>query len=218
MSKFGIQQGLSIGWHAAQSKAVRQVCSAFGRIDMSRGCFIASAILCLAVSVASLPVDGQAVEEPSGYRLGDYYAAVPESLAGGVVVDEFDALDLIEDGNVAPIDVTGQANQSDGAASVDSSSSRDVIPGSIWLPGVGLGEIDEAVDRYYRSALHQITNGDRSEGIMIYCLPDCWMSWNAAKRAIEYGYANVYWFPNGIAGWQTVSDRVETATQYHEAQ
>ncbi len=27
------------------------------------------------------------------------------------------------------------------------------------------------------------------------------MSWNAAKRAISWGYANVIWFPDGTEGW-----------------
>ena len=36
----------------------------------------------------------------------------------------------------------------------------------------------------------------------IYCLADCWMSWNAAKRALSYGYSNVAWYPEGTDGWQ----------------
>ena len=27
------------------------------------------------------------------------------------------------------------------------------------------------------------------------------MSWNAAKRALTYGYSQVYWFPEGTDGW-----------------
>jgi rhodanese-related sulfurtransferase len=27
------------------------------------------------------------------------------------------------------------------------------------------------------------------------------MSWNAAKRALEMGYSNVAWYPDGIDGW-----------------
>ena len=37
---------------------------------------------------------------------------------------------------------------------------------------------------------------------MIYCLRDCWMSWNVAKRAISWGYSNVAWYPDGTDGWQ----------------
>ena len=37
---------------------------------------------------------------------------------------------------------------------------------------------------------------------MIFCHPDCWGSWNAAKRAIRYGYSGVHWYEEGIEGWQ----------------
>ena len=36
---------------------------------------------------------------------------------------------------------------------------------------------------------------------MIYCLRDCWMSWNAAKRILSMGYVNVPWYPEGTDGW-----------------
>jgi rhodanese-related sulfurtransferase len=28
------------------------------------------------------------------------------------------------------------------------------------------------------------------------------MSWNAAKRALSYGYSNVVWYPEGTDGWE----------------
>ena len=28
------------------------------------------------------------------------------------------------------------------------------------------------------------------------------MSWNAAKRALGYGYSNVAWYPDGTDGWE----------------
>jgi len=36
---------------------------------------------------------------------------------------------------------------------------------------------------------------------VFYCLASCWMSWNAAKRALELGYTNVAWYPEGTDGW-----------------
>ena len=29
------------------------------------------------------------------------------------------------------------------------------------------------------------------------------MSWNAAKRALSWGYSNVAWYPDGTDGWRT---------------
>ena len=37
---------------------------------------------------------------------------------------------------------------------------------------------------------------------MVYCQADCWMSWNAAKRILSYGYSNVAWYPDGTDGWE----------------
>jgi PQQ-dependent catabolism-associated CXXCW motif protein len=37
---------------------------------------------------------------------------------------------------------------------------------------------------------------------VFFCLKDCWMSWNAAKRALSLGYRNVMWFSEGTDGWQ----------------
>jgi PQQ-dependent catabolism-associated CXXCW motif protein len=36
---------------------------------------------------------------------------------------------------------------------------------------------------------------------VFYCLASCWMSWNAAKRALAIGYRHVAWYPDGTDGW-----------------
>ncbi|MGH8209820.1 MAG: MBL fold metallo-hydrolase [Steroidobacteraceae bacterium] len=76
------------------------------------------------------------------------------------------------------------------------------IPGSLWIPGVGLGEIPPAVDGFFRQRLAAATGGSLTRRLVIYCHKTCWLSWNAAKRAISYGYRNVYWFRDGIEGWK----------------
>jgi rhodanese-related sulfurtransferase len=30
------------------------------------------------------------------------------------------------------------------------------------------------------------------------------MSWNAAKRALSYGYTHVFWYRDGSDGWQEI--------------
>ena len=46
------------------------------------------------------------------------------------------------------------------------------------------------------------TKDDKAVLLVFYCQEDCWMSWNAAKRALSYGYRNVAWYPEGTDGWQ----------------
>ena len=45
------------------------------------------------------------------------------------------------------------------------------------------------------------TAGDKAAPVVIFCKADCWMSWNAAKRAVAQGYTGVNWYPEGVDGW-----------------
>ena len=38
--------------------------------------------------------------------------------------------------------------------------------------------------------------------MLFFCKTDCWMSWNAAKRAVARGHSQVGWFPGGVDDWQ----------------
>ena len=40
------------------------------------------------------------------------------------------------------------------------------------------------------------------------------MSWNAAKRAIEWGYASVLWYPLGADGWEADGRALTEATPH----
>ncbi len=173
------------------------------------------ALFLIAFGFTPLNSVGQGVEEPAGYRLQNYNDIVPETLRGAEVFDDLDAYARVDEKSVIPIDVVPKANMPKVVDALGNEVvQHEVIPGSIWLPGVGRGEISDEVDQYFRDALKQVTNADRAAAIMIYCLPDCWMSWNGAKRAIEYGYTNVYWYPNGITGWRLVSDETEVVSRY----
>ena len=62
-----------------------------------------------------------------------------------------------------------------------------------WAPGIG---------RWFDRGLARLTKGKRNSPIVIFCLADCWMSWNAALRLHRAGYTNVGWFADGIDGWK----------------
>ena len=48
--------------------------------------------------------------------------------------------------------------------------------------------------------------------MVFYCDANCWMSWNAAKRAMEeLGYSRVYWYPEGVQGWKRAGQPLVTA-------
>ena len=51
--------------------------------------------------------------------------------------------------------------------------------------------------------LQQATRGNKQTPLVLYCLSNhCWMSYNAALRAIQLGYTNVLWYRGGIEAWQ----------------
>lgn len=72
----------------------------------------------------------------------------------------------------------------------------------VWLPGVGAGETDGVTNAFFKNELARLTENSIDRAVVLYCHPRCWASWNAAKRAIGYGYKNVYWYPDGVEGWQ----------------
>jgi PQQ-dependent catabolism-associated CXXCW motif protein len=58
------------------------------------------------------------------------------------------------------------------------------------------------MEEYFEHGLRQGTDGDFTRPIVFYCQANCWMSWNAAKRAIALGYKKVAWYPDGTDGWE----------------
>jgi len=141
--------------------------------------------------------------EPDGYRMEDYRAPVPATLAGARVVTTDEAAELWKEG-VAFVDVLPHvarpANLPPGT--IWREKIRMNIPGSIWLPDTGYGALAATTERYLRSGLERITGGDPAKWLVIYCQRQCWMSWNAAKRALAMGYHNVAWYPDGTEGWE----------------
>lgn len=141
--------------------------------------------------------------EPSGYRMEDYRGPTPATLAGARVVTTAEASELWKAG-AAFVDVLPHAprpaNLPPGTIWRD--KPRMDIPGSIWLPDTGYGALAATTEEYLRKGLEHITKGDQAKWVVVYCLADCWMSWNAAKRALTMGYRSVAWYPEGTDGWQ----------------
>lgn len=155
----------------------------------------------------ALTVLGRAQEnppEPEGYRTDSYRAPVPATLAGARVLTTAQAEAIWRAGSAAFIDVLPRPPKPPNlpAGTIWRDKPRSNIPGSIWLPDTGYGTLAEATDDYLRNGLARASGGNHAKLLVIYCLTDCWMSWNAAKRALSYGFSNVAWYPEGTDGWQ----------------
>jgi quinoprotein dehydrogenase-associated probable ABC transporter substrate-binding protein/PQQ-dependent catabolism-associated CXXCW motif protein len=143
------------------------------------------------------------VAEPETYRMDGFRAPTPATIKGGKVITTEQAKRLVEAGDAILIDVLPRPPKPQGLKDEDiwRPKPRYNIPGSVWLPNTGFGALSEPAEAYFKDNLSQLTGADQSRPLLIYCLADCWMSWNAAKRAISYGYRNVYWYPEGTDGW-----------------
>jgi PQQ-dependent catabolism-associated CXXCW motif protein len=147
------------------------------------------------------------VAEPDGYRTDNYRSHVPATLAGARVLSTEEAAMVWRAKSGSFVDVLPRPpkpkNLPEGTVWRD--QPRQDIPGSIWLPDTGYGVLAAATEDYLKRGLAHASGGDRSRLLVFYCLADCWMSWNAAKRALSYGYTEVAWYPEGTDGW-TVAD------------
>jgi PQQ-dependent catabolism-associated CXXCW motif protein len=158
----------------------------------------------LAVWLPLLAMSASSVPEPPGYWLGPNHGPVATTIKGGAVIHTRALAALLKAGSALVVDVSDAPRRPANMAadSVWLPLPHPVIPGAVWIPGAGLGAISPAVDRLFRERLALGTHKDPSHALVLYCHERCWLSWNAAKRAISYGYRNVYWFPDGMEGWR----------------
>ena len=142
--------------------------------------------------------------EPDDYRMENYRAPVPATLSGARVLTTAEAETIWRAKSGIFIDVLPRPPKPPKlpAGTVWRDKPRFNIPGSVWLPDTGYGELAAATEEYLRHGLTRATGGNRAALIVVYCQADCWMSWNAAKRTLSLGYSNVAWYPDGTDGWE----------------
>lgn len=164
--------------------------------------------LALAVALASVagfaaPAAAGGVPEPDGYRLEEYRAPVPDTLAGATVLDTGAAEALWKSGDALFIDAMPRPVKPPNlpAGTVWHDKPRTSIAGSHWLINTGYGKLSPEAEVYFESRLAALTGDDRAKTLVFFCEPECWMSWNAAKRALSLGYEDVRWYPGGATEW-----------------
>jgi PQQ-dependent catabolism-associated CXXCW motif protein len=159
------------------------------------------------IALAAKVLAQENVPEPDGYRTDNYRAAVPATLSGARVVTTAEAEAIWRAGTGVFIDVLPRAPKPPNlpAGTVWRYKPRFNIPGGVWLPDTGYGKLAEATEAYLRRGLEGASGGNKAALLVIYCQENCWMSWNAAKRVLSYGYPNVAWYPDGTEGWERTS-------------
>ena len=122
---------------------------------------------------------------------GPMHGPTPASIPGGQVITTAGLVSLAQGGKVPYIvfDVLGQAE-----------TLPNAVPAA-WL--AQSGSFDDNVQQQAERMLAQQTRGRKDVALVFYCLSrECWMSYNAALRAIHAGHTNVLWYRGGIEAWK----------------
>lgn len=148
----------------------------------------------------------------TGLRIARQRAPTPDDVPGAVPVDASQVRRLASEGAML-LDV-GAAAQSryddlDGTWLVRGRHLS--LPGATWLPEVGRGALTPRMTDYLATNVRRLTGGVPSRPIVVFCIADCWMSWNAAQRLSSMGYTSVYWFAEGTDGWREAGYPLEEA-------
>ncbi len=157
-----------------------------------------------------------AAPEPPTFRLDHYNAPVPETLKGATVLHTQALMAFIAKARPFLVDVLPAPRRPDGMApgSPWLPLPHMDIPHSVWLPDFGRGALDPAEQARLVARLQGVTITRGDPPIVFYCRANCWMSWNAAKRAVQLGYHHVIWYPDGIEGWQANGGKLVLNTPY----
>lgn len=134
-------------------------------------------------------------------RLDDYHAPTPREIPGARMISTLELRKLLQSPQ-GPRPLLFDVLGGEGHAS---------LPGAIWLPGAGRGSsFDDGLQAKLAELLASATQGDRARALVFFCAsPQCWLSYNAALRAVRMGYAKVLWYRGGIEAWGAGGGRLE---------
>lgn len=81
---------------------------------------------------------------------------------------------------------------------------RETLPNAQFAaPASAPGTFNDETQQRFSQYLGQVTQGQKDKPLVFYCASlQCWMSYNAALRAINSGYSNVLWYRGGIEAWK----------------
>ncbi len=122
------------------------------------------------------------------------HGPTPTSIPGGRVVTTDAVLQVLH------------GSQQNGALVLHVLGPGPTLPGALnAAPASAPGSFDDRTQQEFGQFLQQVSQGNKSRPLVLYCQnTHCWMSYNAALRAIQLGFTNVLWYRGGIEAWQQV--------------
>lgn len=170
----------------------------------------AMALYTLAAQAADMSQKQPPVPEPEDYRTDEYRTPVPATLKGAKVLSPDEAHALWAKGEAIFIDVYPHAPKPGNLpkGTIWREPTHFSIENATWLANVGYGVLSKETEAYFQRHLEALTGGDKDKPLVFFCLRNCWMSWNACKRALTYGYSNAMWFSEGTDAWQEIGQPI----------
>ena len=171
----------------------------------------------IATAVLAAPATDVAFDPVSGYRVAAYRGIVPGPPPGVARIDAAAVAALR--GQAVLIDVVPAEGGVRDAITGDWRLARPAvsIPGAHWFPEAGRGNPDPAIERWFVGGVRTLAARRPGRPIIVFCLADCWMSWNAALRLHRAGVRPVLWFGEGSDGWRDLGRPLAPVTPYRSA-
>ncbi|EWC40374.1 PQQ-dependent catabolism-associated CXXCW motif protein [Stutzerimonas stutzeri] len=164
----------------------------------------------LGISPLASAEEQLALFSADGYRQTQYRSPTPATAEGATTLDTpaLQAL-LAKDPAVVLVDV--YRSQWLAGRFIDSEPHAN-LPGSTWLANTGNGILQAEWASYFSDNLARLSEGDLERPLVFYCRSDCWLGWNATRRAHALGYKRLYWYRDGVDGWEQAGLPLHPAT------
>ena len=143
------------------------------------------------------------VQPIAGLHTGAPHGPTPTTVPGGRVISTQEL-------------ATNLTQNSQGIAILDILGGSETLPMATFAtPAAEPGDFNDQIQKNFGDYLQKVTRGNKAMPVVVYCQSTyCWMSYNAALRAIHMGYTNVLWYRGGIEAWQAAGLPVMSPNGY----
>ncbi len=126
---------------------------------------------------------------------GAMHGPTPTSIPGGRLVTTREIYEMVR---------RTRGDRSTAPRSFDILGGPERLPGALAaVPAGQPGSFDDPTQREFGQFLQGVTQGRKDLPMIFYCASnECWLSYNAALRAIKLGYTNVLWYRGGLEAWK----------------
>lgn len=149
--------------------------------------------------VAALESRDYGVAATAALHTGPMHGPTPISIPGGQVISTEALYGMMQ-------------QNPNGFLLLDVLGSGEYLPqAQAAVPAAAPGSFNDQTQQQFGQYLSQTTGGNKATPLVLYCQStQCWMSYNAALRAVNLGYTRVLWYRGGLEAWQAAGLPVQS--------